>query len=68
MICETKKTIAIYADRSRQQWVVRDREGNYWLLPSTEHSWENRQPFRPTEKTELEPVPGHYRRMLDLPF
>jgi hypothetical protein len=68
MIYEMKTAVAIYVDRSRQQWVVRDREGNFWLLPPTENSWEDRQPFQPTEETELEPVPGHYRCMLDLPF
>jgi hypothetical protein len=68
MIYEMKTAVAIYVDRSRQQWVVRDREGNFWLVPSTENPWEDRQPFHPTEETELEPVPGHYRCMLDLPF
>ena len=68
MIYEMKTAVAIYVDRSRQQWVVRDQEGNFWLVPSTENPWEDRQPFQPTEETELEPVPGHYRCMLDLPF
>ena len=27
-----------------------------------------RQPFHPAEETELEPVPGHYKYMLGLPF
>jgi hypothetical protein len=61
------RTIAIYADRSRQQWVVRDRDGNLWTLPPTEKSWEERQPFVPAEDTELEPVPGHYKSILGLP-
>lgn len=63
-----KLTMAIYVDRARQQWVVRDREGNLWTLPSTENSWEERQPFVPTEETELEPVPGHYKSVLRLPY
>jgi len=58
----------IYVDRSRQQWVVQDREGNFWLVPSAEQPWEHRIPFDPTEETELEPIPGHYRSMLGLPF
>lgn len=61
-------TMSIYVDRSRQQWVVRDREGNLWILPSSENSWEDRQPFVPTEETELEPVPGHYKCVLGLPY
>ena len=68
MIYETKSTVAIYVDRSRQHWVVRDGDGNFWLLPSTENPWEDREPFHPTEETELEPVPKHYRSMLDLPL
>jgi hypothetical protein len=68
MIYETKTTVAIYVDRSRQQWVVRDRDGNFWLVPSTVNPWEDRQPFHPTDETELEPVPKHYRSMLELPL
>ena len=63
-----KLTMSIYVDRARQQWVVRDREGNLWILPSTQNSWEERQPFVPTEETELEPVPGHYKCVLGLPY
>ena len=63
-----KLAMAIFVDRSRQQWVVRDREGNLWILPSSENSWEDRQPFVPTEETELEPVPGHYKSVLGLPY
>lgn len=58
----------IYVDRSRQQWVLRDRDGNWWTLPSVANAWEHRQPFQPTGDTELEPVPGHYRSVLGFPF
>ena len=58
---------AIYVDRSTQNWVVRDSEGNFWRLPDGEQPWEHRELFVPTEATELEPVPGHYKHMLDLP-
>ena len=34
----------------------------------TDNPWEQRQPFTPAEETELEPVPGHYKYMLGLPF
>jgi hypothetical protein len=47
---------------------VRDPEGNFWTVPSVENAWESRRPFQPTEETELEPIPGHYRSMLGLPF
>ena len=62
-----KDAAALYADKASQQWVVRDPEGNFWSLPSTDNPWDERQPFSPAEETELEPVPGHYKYMLGLP-
>jgi hypothetical protein len=59
---------ALFADRTCQQWVVRDAEGNFWLVPPVENAWDRRQPFYPTEETALEPVPGHYKDLLGLPF
>ena len=68
MVEERKLNLALYVDRSIQQWIVLDRQGNYWLVPLNEdNAWDNRQPFYPTEQTELEPVPGHYKYMLGLP-
>lgn len=58
----------LFADRSSQQWIVRDPEGQFWVLPWDDNPWEHRLPFSPTEETELEPVPGHYKEMLGLPF
>jgi hypothetical protein len=66
MLTVRKQVVAIFVDRSTQQWIVRDADGSYWMLPVTESPWENRQPFTPTEDTELEPVPGHYKYMLGL--
>jgi hypothetical protein len=63
-----KYVVAIFVDKLSQQWVVRDADGNFWLLPAVDNPWEHRQPFDPTEETELEPIPGHYKYMLDLPF
>jgi hypothetical protein len=63
-----RKHVTIYVDRSNGHWVVRDTDGNFWTLPSSEMPWDDRQPFFPNEETELEPVPGHYRYMLRLPF
>ena len=59
---------AIFVARSSRQWIVRDPEGNFWLLPSVDDPWDRRQPFQPTEEGELVPVPGHYKDMLGLPF
>jgi hypothetical protein len=63
-----KQAVALFVDRSCQQWIVRDPEGNFWVLPSVEDAWTHRRPFYPTPDRELEPVPGHYKDMLQLPF
>ena len=68
MLTVRKQGVSIYVDRSTRHWVVRDADGNLWLLPSTDNPWDDRQPFSPAEETELEPVPGHYKYLLGLPF
>jgi hypothetical protein len=68
VITVRKQTVAIFVDRSVDGWIVRDPAGDFWIVPSTDGAWENRQPFSPNEETELVPVPGHYRYLLDLPF
>ncbi len=64
---EKKPQTNLFVDRSSQQWIVQDPEGKFWLLPSTEKAWDQRVPFEPAEDIELEPIPGHYRRMLGVP-
>ena len=67
MITLRKKVATLYVDRSSQQWVVLDPEGNFWIVSSVdENPWEQRQPFHPSDETDLEPVPGHYKYMLGL--
>jgi hypothetical protein len=68
MVTESKRGAALYVDKASRQWIVRDPEGRFWSLPSTGNPWDERQPFSPAEETELEPVPGHYKHMLGLPF
>ncbi len=68
MVVVGKRVVALYVDRVAQQWIVRDIDGNYWSLPINDHPWEERRPFHPTEETELEPVPGHYKYVLGLPW
>jgi hypothetical protein len=68
MLAVRKQVIALYVDRSTQQWVVRDPEGVFWMVPSVENAWEHRVPFQPTEESDLKPVPGHYQYLLCLPF
>jgi hypothetical protein len=63
-----KQAAVLFADRSTRRWIVRDPEGNFWLLPAEEDSWDRREPYRPTDETDLERVPGHYKNMLGLPF
>jgi hypothetical protein len=68
MFALRKNAVALFVDRSRQHWIVLDPDGKYWVVPSDEENpWSQRQPFYPTEETELEPVPGHYKYMLGLP-
>ena len=68
MLAVSQRVVGLYVHRASQQWIVRDAEGNFWSLPSTDNPWDERQPFTPAEGTELEPVPGHYKYMLGLPF
>ena len=51
MTTGTKRMVALFVERSYQQWVVRDPEGNFWLLPSVEDPWGQRQPFYPRSGT-----------------
>jgi len=67
MLTASKPVVALFVDKTTRQWIVRDSEGNFWSLPSTDNPWDERQPFSPAEETELEPVPGHYKYMLGLP-
>jgi hypothetical protein len=48
--------------------VVRDPEGNFWIVPPIENAWESREPFCPAEDNYLESIPGHYKYVLGLPF
>jgi hypothetical protein len=67
MLATNRFVLAIYVDRSTRQWIVRDRDGNFWIVPPGEHSWEQREPFEPSDDTDLAPVPGHYRSLFQLP-
>jgi hypothetical protein len=68
MTTRAKQMAALFVEPSCQQWIVRDPQGDFWMLPSVDNPWEHRQPFYPTEEMELESVPGHYKDMLELPF
>ena len=68
MFALRKQSVSLFVERSSQQWIVRDPDGDFWILPGGENPWDHRQPFQLTEESELEPVPGHYKYMLGLPF
>jgi hypothetical protein len=63
-----KQIAALFVDRSSQQGIVRDPVGNCWILSSVEDPWDHRLTFDLTAEKDLEPVPGHYKDMLKLPF
>jgi hypothetical protein len=68
MLTLRNPAVALFADRSTQQWIVRDGDGNFWTVPAVENAWDHRQAFQLTDETDLEPIPGHYKYMLGLPF
>ena len=63
-----KRPPAVFVERATRQWVVRDPEGAFWSLPAGEDPWGHRRPLALTAETELDPVPGHYKHVLGLPF
>ena len=67
MILKTKRQSTLYVDKASQQWIVLDPEGSYWLLPPVEDPWRHRIPFEPSQESDLQPVPGHYKIVLGLP-
>lgn len=67
MVTLRNQKVLLFVDRSSKQWIVRDSDGNYWIVPVVDHAWEHRQPLELTEEIELEPVPGHYKYFLGLP-
>lgn len=68
IMLEEARRAGLFVDRSSQHWIVRDPDGNFWLVPPADDAWEKRQPFEPSEEMQIEPVPGHYKYMLGLPF
>ncbi len=69
MTSASSRLAAIYVDSAcTEHWIVRDPEGNFWIVPPVERAWECRRPFQVTEETDLQVIPGHYRSLLGLPF
>lgn len=63
-----KQKVLLFVDESSRQWIVRDPEGTFWIVPVIDDAWDHRQPFEITEECELKPVPEHYKYLLGLPF
>ena len=68
MLIRREAGTLLYVDRTSRQWIVRDGEGRLWIVPVMEEPWPHRRPFTPNDDTALEPVPGHYKSALGLPF
>lgn len=68
MVSLGKRNVSIYVDRSTGQWIVRDPDGNFWVLPVGNQPWTHRQPLQLDREITLEQVPGHYKYLLELPF
>jgi hypothetical protein len=68
MVSVSKYTVSLFVDRSAQRWIVRDPDGQFWVIPVGDAGWERREPLAPNSDLDLEPVPGHYRYLFDLPF
>jgi hypothetical protein len=64
----TRLSYSLYVDRTTQNWIVRDADGNFWVIPSTDNAWDQREPYEIADDAELVLVPGHYKSMLGLPF
>ena len=58
----------VFVERATHQWIVLDPEGHFWILPPGDDPWRDRLAFHPTAETSLDPVPGHYKYVLGLPF
>jgi hypothetical protein len=62
------RKLSLFVDRTSQQWIVLDADGGYWALPASDNPWDERQPYSPSDETDLEPIPAHYKYSLGLPF
>ncbi len=59
--------VSLYVDRSQPScWIVRDRAGEFWMVPPGDGAWDRRQPYTLTEGAQLESVPGHYKYLLGI--
>src|ERR1051326_8543086 len=45
MMSIKKVTVALFVDRLSNQWVVRDPDGDFWIVPFGESGWESPRAF-----------------------
>lgn len=63
----SQSQLSLYIDRRLPScWIVRDRAGDFWMVPSGDDAWDRRQPYTITDDAQLESVPGHYRYLLGI--
>jgi hypothetical protein len=68
MVARRPRVVKIFVDKScPDRWVVRDTDGNFWIVPPSANPWDDREPYSPANENDLEPVPGHYSYVLGLP-
>lgn len=67
MVIIRKRKLYLFVDRSSGRWVVQDPDGVFWIIPVLDQAWEHRVLFIPTDESQLEPVPEHYRYVIGLP-
>ena len=67
MVIVRKRKVNLFVDHTSGRWVIQDRDGLFWIIPVMEDAWEHKELFTPTNETDLEPVPDHYKYMLGLP-
>jgi len=59
--------VSLYVDRNLPScWIVRDRAGDFWMVPAGDQAWERREPYTLSEDSQLESVPGHYKYLLGI--
>jgi hypothetical protein len=63
-----KRSVSLFVDRTSQRWVVRDPDGQFWIVPSGDDGWDERPVLDPNADVDLEPIPGHYRYLFKFPF
>jgi hypothetical protein len=45
---------------------VRDKDGEFWMVPFGDQAWDRRQPYTLTADARLESIPGHYQYLLGI--